>query len=517
MALTLGQFLGHDSVRRADPLFLGRSEDHERQVTWAHSSEIYEIAPLLSGGEVLLTTGLGLAGADAGSRRHWVRDLAARQVAAVAVEPGRSLPELPPEVADEARRVELPLIVLRQVVPFALICREINADILTADLGRLRRADDLVGALHELAADGAGLVELITLVARELGEPVVVRTLAGQVVAAVGAHRHLPTDPAERHGEPAVVRTAGSPWGHVLLGHPECDQHVEGEHSDLARRVAGVVGLVIERSALTGAGPDIQQAAASLLTDLLDRPRFTSAAQLLTRGALAGFLPGPGQRVVGLVAACADPPRSATVLGRVPGLGPHLLASVRGQVLGLLGVDAQEADPAGRLAQRLQSTAVDQQASLVVGPPVDLDRAGESLLRAREGLDLGDGEWGALTWRESTLPHLLAKAPAEELAALVQDALGPVLRWDAEHGSSLLDTLHAWLGHGLNIAATARTLGVRRQSVHQRLDRVSSLLGYVPGQDRALTHLVVACAAARVTGHGRQRPRESRRAEERLG
>ncbi|WP_277032150.1 PucR family transcriptional regulator ligand-binding domain-containing protein [Actinacidiphila oryziradicis] len=63
-----------------------------------HSSEIYEIGPLLSGGELLLTTGLGLAGADPGARRHWVREPAARDVAGVAFEIGRSLPDVPAEV-----------------------------------------------------------------------------------------------------------------------------------------------------------------------------------------------------------------------------------------------------------------------------------------------------------------------------------------------------------------------------------------------------------------------------------
>ncbi|TKA13077.1 hypothetical protein FCI23_03585 [Actinacidiphila oryziradicis] len=74
------------------------STSPDRPVRWVHSSEIYEIGPLLSGGELLLTTGLGLAGADPGARRHWVRQLAARDVAGVAFEIGRSLPDVPAEV-----------------------------------------------------------------------------------------------------------------------------------------------------------------------------------------------------------------------------------------------------------------------------------------------------------------------------------------------------------------------------------------------------------------------------------
>src|SRR5581483_8296951 len=103
-------------------------------VRWVHSSEIYEIGPLLSGGELLLTTGLGLAGADAGARRHYVRELAERGIAGVAVEIGRSLPDVPYEILDESRRLDLPLVVLRRVVPFIRISEAANTAIVTQGL-----------------------------------------------------------------------------------------------------------------------------------------------------------------------------------------------------------------------------------------------------------------------------------------------------------------------------------------------------------------------------------------------
>lgn len=510
MALTLREFLAHPTVRRADPLYLGQEPDQDRPVTWVHSSEIYEIAPLLDGGEVLLTTGLGLAGADAGTRRHWVRDLAARGVVAVALEPGRSLPELPPEMADEAQRAGLPLVVLRSVVPFAEICREVNSDLLTADLARLRRGDELTTRLHEYAADGAGLAELVTRAAQDTGEPIEVRTLSGQVVAScvpgeAGAGEAVGGEAVGggavggggvgEGAARAVVRTAGAPWGHVLVG-----ARAGVGSSFLAQRVAAVVGLVVERAAL--AEPGANDPGVTLLTDLLDRPRFTTSTQLLTRGALAGFCPAPGQRVLGLAGACGDPRRSAVLLGRAPGLGPHLLAAVRGQVLGLVAVDADEADPAGRVAAVLAQAATEQSVAVVVGPPRGLEQCADSLLRAREGLDLGSGKLGARTWRDSTVAHVLARLPGTDVQALVEDALEPLRRWDHEHGSVLVPTLDEWLEHGLNTAATARHLGIRRQTMHQRLDRITGLLGYDPGRGSALAHLVLATAAARHTGAG---------------
>ena len=102
MPLTLREILAFDVLDEAAAEVLTCSDTLDRPVRWVHSSEIYEIGPLLSGGELLLTTGLGLAGADAGACRHYVRELAERGVAGVAVEVGRSLPEVPYAIVDEA-------------------------------------------------------------------------------------------------------------------------------------------------------------------------------------------------------------------------------------------------------------------------------------------------------------------------------------------------------------------------------------------------------------------------------
>ncbi|TQM96450.1 purine catabolism regulator [Ornithinimicrobium humiphilum] len=493
--LTLAEFLAHECVRRAEPELLGRDEHREREVQWVHSSEIYEIAPLLSGGEVLLTTGLGLAGADAGSRRHWVRDVAARGVAAVALEPGRSLPEVPPEIVDEARRADLPLVVLRAVVPFAEICRQVNSDLLSAELARLRRSDELVRQLHDEAADGAGVEEVVVRIARSVGAPVEVSTLSGQVVAAAAP----PDGPARRpddHPARSVVRVAGAPWGHVLVG-----ARSSPETQFYADRVAAVVGLVVERSVPEGVGAG--RAGVALLGDLLERGTATTPdrTSLLARMASCGFHPAPHHAVVGVAGACADPRRSAMLLARAEGLGPHLVDAVRGQVLGLVAV-AAAGDPAGRVADLLDGTARDTGTELVVGPPVGLPLAGRTLQRARAGLAVGPGVPGAASWRRSTVPHLLGAVPPDQLDTFLDDALGALRRWDREHGTELVRTLDVWIEHGLNISAAARALLVRRQTVHERLARIRDTLGYDPADGRELGHLVAAVAAARVRRPG---------------
>ncbi|MDQ1047698.1 PucR family transcriptional regulator [Streptomyces sp. V4I2] len=160
-ALTLREILELDPVRAAEPRLLAGEGSLDRPVRWVHSSEVYEGANFLDGGELLLTNGFGLTDADEEVRRRYVRELAARDAAGLAVEVGRSLPSMPDEVTDEARRLGLPLLALHRVVPFVRITEAANRAIVARGLsGRsvVRPwGDDHTAALLADLADRAAL------------------------------------------------------------------------------------------------------------------------------------------------------------------------------------------------------------------------------------------------------------------------------------------------------------------------------------------------------------------------
>jgi PucR family transcriptional regulator, purine catabolism regulatory protein len=56
--ICLSDLLSDPVVRRGDPIVLSGADLLGRPIRWLHSSDIYEIAPLLRDGDVLLTTGL---------------------------------------------------------------------------------------------------------------------------------------------------------------------------------------------------------------------------------------------------------------------------------------------------------------------------------------------------------------------------------------------------------------------------------------------------------------------------
>ena len=84
-ALTLREILALDPVRAAEPELLAGHTALDRPVRWVHSSEVYEGANFLDGGELLLTNGFGLADPDEETRRRYVRELAARGAAGLEI------------------------------------------------------------------------------------------------------------------------------------------------------------------------------------------------------------------------------------------------------------------------------------------------------------------------------------------------------------------------------------------------------------------------------------------------
>lgn len=500
--MTVREILDLPPVRAAAPVLTTGREGLNRRVDWAHSSEIFEIGPLLAGGELLLTTGLGLSGADAGARRFWIRDLAERGVAAVAIEIGRSLSELPPELVDEADRCELPLIRLDHVVPFEQICRAVNTVVLDRESTELRLADRLSD--HLLAALAAGGLSAVARVAAEqLGGSVLVSTAAGQVAAAGGVQStQALSRAASRASARAPVYVDGVPWGEVLLGGRSAWPSKALDAA--ARRIAAAAAVAVVH--LRGTPGESESVAAALLGDLLTG-KVTSEHEFVVRAGLAGLHPPAGATVLGVAASTTDPVAAIALLrgsaesGRIP--AGALAGRVRDQVLAVVVVDGDRPDPAGAMVARLreQSRMSVRELSCVVGPPVELADVHRSLDAAYTAVvDAGPG---VHAWRNMLPDRLLGMLAEADRQHLVDDLLGPLRAWDASHGSDLIRTVDVYLRHGCSPTRAADILHVRRQSLHQRLRRAEELLGHPVDDPSVITAMLLATRAAGMGGGGR--------------
>jgi purine catabolism regulator len=184
----LEQVLKHRSVTAADPfLRAGASAVEGRQVRWVHSSEVLDIAPLLRGGELLLSGGQALATATDERRVGYVRELAGRGVAALAIETGPSLPDIPESMLVAAESNGLPLFELRKVAPFVGIMQEINSILVGQSVELLQRGDEISHAMAAELAHGGGLDEVLAVLAGQTGASVRLVSPAGLTLGSAGA------------------------------------------------------------------------------------------------------------------------------------------------------------------------------------------------------------------------------------------------------------------------------------------------------------------------------------------
>jgi hypothetical protein len=71
---------------------------------------------------------------------------------------------------------------------------------------------------------------------------------------------------------------------------------------------------------------------------------------------------------------------------------------------------------------------------------------------------------------------LLYRDHPGQVAAFVEDTLGPLLRHDARSATPLLPTLHAFIEHGGRLRETAAEIFVHRNTLAYRLDRAAEIL-----------------------------------------
>lgn len=202
-------------------------------VRWCHISEVTDIARLLSGGELLLTTGIAL---DLPPEQHtaYVESLRERGVSGLLLELDRKFTAAPQAMVEAANRVGLPLITLPFDTPFVQVTQEIHKLILSREaLGAAERAGhaerellsdlaagrvpDLDALKQRLQALGRRLPDQVWMafLAAESGSlPEAVRSGAAAdlgketwVTATVGSEVHLVAFSADRSQLARALRT----------------------------------------------------------------------------------------------------------------------------------------------------------------------------------------------------------------------------------------------------------------------------------------------------------------------
>src|SRR3954469_8488298 len=140
--ITVQRALELPGLRGGLPEVVAGADRLQRTVRWVHAGEVPNIASLLKGGELLLSTGYGI-GTGPAEQRAFVRRLADRGIAALVIELGQRFARLPAALVETARAANLPLVQLHREVPFVTVTEEIHTEIVNGHYALLRRADDV--------------------------------------------------------------------------------------------------------------------------------------------------------------------------------------------------------------------------------------------------------------------------------------------------------------------------------------------------------------------------------------
>lgn len=449
-----------------------------RQVRWIHSSEVFEMGALLAGGELLLTTGLGLHGRSQAQLEEYIDALADAGCVGLCLELGRSLLTLPEALLRAAERRSLLLVVMDRVVPFERMVEDFHHMVLHRQLGSTRVGEAAWRDLLAVVLSGEGLRALLDTVSRLVGCEVEFRDTDDRLVerSRIVSTRGTDTVAVE-------VRGRSGPRGTLLL-HTPSTRRVRA----LAEPVATAVGLELTRQPDIGLRPTLAQ---SLVTDL--GAGVLVAGEDVGRRLEEAGMPwtAPSQ----LVVACGDAghrvPVDEVVLalrGVFAARGNAVLAGAVGhQVVVLIRTSRLATGRARAFAQEcfeLVGRALPGEARVVLGvvPGVtDPAALSAAVARARETVRLAHGygvHSGVLLARDVGVQRLLGTGvPTGELADFVREQLGPLIDHDRAHASDLVRTLDAFLASGLSKSGSAAQLGIRRQSLYARLQRIEQLLG----------------------------------------
>jgi PucR family transcriptional regulator, purine catabolism regulatory protein len=521
----VGDALKTPVLRRGVPEVLAYEAGLANEIRWVHASEVSNIASLLRGGELLLTTGMGLDRGAAGQDRL-VRELAARAIAALVIELGSSLQAVPRGLVRAADRHGLCLITLNREVRFVEVTEAIHRMLIDQGGDLLRGADQLHRRFTALMLGGAGVTEVLSELARFVGNPVYLERSGhglayharyeGDDETALGAwaafSRGLATAPAAT--EERVPLGGEESWGRLVV--LALDRPLEGQTQVAVERAVGLIALALMRR------EEEEHLSTQQRGDFLMGLTSTRAgeSEVAGRAAELGF-PVDWEQLLAL-AASGDEPGAATqrdvawvavkrdlrqVLERerIPAI---LGDGDAGELLFVVGLRrAADRDRlAGTVAQMLREAwarRLDDAAppTIAVADAVGGWReAGLGLHAAITSLEAA-GHEEPRPWHDITKPSpdrlLYSLRGSRGLREFTEQRLRPLIEADRRGRGDLVTTLATLCDNAGRRAETAEALHVKRQTLYHRLNRIEAIAGSDLADGDVLLSFHVALRARR--------------------
>jgi purine catabolism regulator len=471
----------------------------EAPIRWVHITELADPTPWLSGGELLLTTGMQLK--NAADQRRFVRRLVDHQLSGLGFGTGFDHDQLPSALLAEAEKLDFPLFEVPYDVPFIAITEKAFARLVNEQYEVLQHGLAIHRRLEQLVLEERGLDEVARALGNAIGGAIVVLSNRGETLAATGFRRRLPKaalqsirkEIAERTREGKLVAFAPDHAGISgrALALPVAERGPEGPQAWLvAVRDSG--GLA------DGERLILQQAVTVVALELMRRRVVHDTERRLAKDVLKEAISGVltehelesrlrpfkvGTQAAVLVFDLGDPNAGERVLDRA--MSDVDTGALVGAAEGLLCavVDASKRDPielAERARRLLEERFGDVRAAASrPGPITTLRRSFHEARCALEVLALSNGNAPEVaSYRDlGAFQFLLSVQDDEALRMYCESVLGPIEDGEGQYGDELLRSLEAFLEQNGQWERAARQLYCHRHTLRYRIRRVEELTG----------------------------------------
>jgi purine catabolism regulator len=506
-----------DLVRELDVRVVAGEAGLDRAVRWVHISELSDPTPWLSGGELLLTTGLQLG--DDGQQREYLARLAAHGLSGLGFGAGFSYADVPAALVEAAAEHGFPLFEVPYALPFIAITEKAFTHLVNEHYAVLQRALAAHERLERIVLSERGLDGVASALSAMVGGPAVIFDARGEALARRAGRAGLTDAAVEALAAELRERTRqGGRRGYVPTA-----EAFSAPARGLALPVARTGGRESPGSdgplpqawlvAAKDAGPlteldrlTLHQAVTVVALELLRRRVVDDTERRLAGDVLtalvAGELAGSDlarrlepfglhERAGALV---LDPPRSVRAaaeeaLARAvrEESGGGLVAPAGRFLCALLPASAD--DELFELGARLRARVVREigvELSAGAGrsvPPAELRRGFHEARCALEARELavdggGDARGTLATYRDLGSFQLLLSLQDDDALRLFCDSiLGPIEDSEGAYGGELMRSLEAFIECNGQWERAARALYCHRHTLRYRIRRVEELTG----------------------------------------